>query len=372
VTTDIAGRARRFGLTPDMGAYELHTITSTSADIADASGLLGYLDPSDFGGTVLLRDNAASSGGLQLERTNTEPAGTGLPSGVAPYTWTVTSELDAPPTYDLILETGDVPGIEDFASLMVYVSEDGGQTWDPADIEGVIVRQEGRNLVAVEGLTGGRRFAIGSASDPLPVELASFEGASTDEGVRLTWQTASETGNAGFEIQRRAKPFRRDGAPTSALRNASSEEAWQTVGSVAGSGTTTEAQSYRFTDADLPYAAEVLTYRLKQVDTDGTVSYSEEITVDRSAVEAVELLGTAPNPARSEARVRFAVPEAVEGVVTLRLYDLLGRQVQTVRAAAEAGRHEQRLDVSGLPSGVYFLRLRAGATVKTQRMTVVR
>jgi hypothetical protein len=58
--------------------------------------------------------------------------------------------------------------------------------------------------------------------------------------------------------------------------------------------------------------------------------------------------------------------------VTMRLYDVLGRRVATVAGDAEAGRHERRLSVTDLSSGVYFLRLQAGERIRTQRVTIVR
>jgi hypothetical protein len=144
------------------------------------------------------------------------------------------------------------------------------------------------------------------------------------------------------------------------------------MGSVDGAGTTNEPQSYTFRDEDVPYDADSLTYRLKQIDTDGSVAYSEAVTVARSAVEQVRLLGTYPNPARGRATVRFAVPAGPAQNVTLRLYDVLGRQVRTVSSTATAGRHEQQLDTGRLPSGTYFLRLTVGGTTRTQQLTVVR
>ena len=83
----------------------------------------------------------------------------------------------------------------------------------------------------------------------------------------------------------------------------------------------------------------------------------------------VELLGTYPNPAQSRATVRYALPDKQEA--TIRLYDVLGRQVQTVLNKKQEGRHQRTLDVGALPSGVYFLRLRAGGETETQRLTVV-
>ena len=90
--------------------------------------------------------------------------------------------------------------------------------------------------------------------------------------------------------------------------------------------------------------------------------------VDRDVTE-VELLGTYPNPARQRATVRYALPEVQD--VTVQLYDVMGRQVRTVTDGKQEGRQEQRLDVRGLPSGIYFLRLQAGNEMRTQKVTVV-
>jgi predicted outer membrane repeat protein len=190
----------------------------------------------------------------------------------------------------------------------------------------------------------------------LPVELASLEGTHTGDGVQLSWTTTSETNNAGFQVQRQ----RLQGSPGE----------WREVGFVESAGTTSEPQTYRFTDADLPYAADSLRYRLKQVDVGGTATLTDPITIARGGPAGLELLGTAPNPASRRATVRYAVPEGAGGDVTLRLYDVLGRTVRMVTARAEAGRHTRTLDVSGLASGTYFLRLQAGGPAVTRKITV--
>ena len=159
-----------------------------------------------------------------------------------------------------------------------------------------------------------------------------------------------------------------------ALRRVGAEEGknereWTTVGSVEGSGTTSRPQSYRFTNTDLPYEADALTYRLKQVDTDGTAHFSDDVIVERGVTD-VQLLGTYPNPANRRATVRYALPDKQE--VTLRLYDVLGRQVRTLVRKATEGPHEETLDVRTLSSGVYFLRLQSDGQVRTQKLTVMR
>ena len=210
---------------------------------------------------------------------------------------------------------------------------------------------------------------LAAEATPLPVELATFEAEPTDQAVRLRWQTAAETGNARFEVQRATARATGNATGDATGGGATGATEWTTVGQRAGAGTTTEAQAYRFTDRDLPYAADSLRYRLRQVDVDGTAHLSDPIVVARGPA-TTELLGTFPNPARSRATVRYAVEAPTE--VDLALYDLLGRRVQTLVRQEQEGRHERRLDTSRLPSGTYFLRLQAGGTTKTQKLTVVR
>ena len=391
ITTDLAGNARLFGARPDLGAYAFSDIATTDNDITDASSLLGYLEPAEFEGLVLLRKNPASSGGLTFTRTEgapDDPSGE-LPDNVAPFIWTVDAGLDANPTYDLLIRTDDIEGIEDFGTLMLYKSDDGGQTWNAVDtFTGAgLVRDEDRQLVAVQDLEGFSQFAIASsdASNPLPVELAGLQAQRTGENaVTVQWETLSETNNAGFDVQRRAVSAtgfnvdmsRRDVSTRRSTTGASTTgasttgESWTSIATMSGAGTTDTPQSYRFTDTDLPYAADSLSYRLRQIDADGTASFSKAVTIARP-VEAAELMPTYPNPARSTATVRFAVLE--RQAVRITLYDLLGRRVQTVVDTEVEGRTEQVLDVSRLASGTYFLRMQTEAgPVDTQRITVVR
>jgi len=194
----------------------------------------------------------------------------------------------------------------------------------------------------------------------------------------VRWQTLSETNNAGFEVQRAAGAAN-ESVETSQVETSqwgvsttgvsTTGESWQTIAHLDGAGTTDTPQSYRFEDTDLPYAADSLRYRLRQVDTDGTESFSDPVTIARQ-VTAAELLPTYPNPVRGQATVRFAVPDRQN--VRIDLYDLLGRRIRTVVDHNVEGRTEQTLDVSGLASGTYFLRMQTPGHTETQRITVVR
>jgi len=196
-------------------------------------------------------------------------------------------------------------------------------------------------------------FVVRYEASALPVELAGFTATVGDGIVRLRWRTVTETGNAGFDVQR---------------RTAGAE--WKTLGRVDGAGTTTEPKSYRFTDPAPPYDAEVLTYRLRQVDLDGTVTFSSEQSIKVGGPSRLEIQGTYPNPVRSAARVRVAVPQGIADA-HLTLFDLLGREVRRL-AVTEAGRQEIRLQTGTLPSGMYLLRLTGGRQIRTQKLTIVR
>ena len=206
-----------------------------------------------------------------------------------------------------------------------------------------------------DGSGGGAVWILFGDASRLPVELTRLESTMDDQSVHLTWTTASETGNAGFGVQRQSVDGR----------------GWTEVGFVEGHGTTSRASTYRFEDADLPFATEAFRYRLRQVDQDGTAHLSEPVTARRGGVARAQMRGAYPNPTADRAQVDMAVPDGAEEA-RLELFDLLGRKVQTVASGLDSGRQTQTVEVSGLAPGVYFLRLRAAGTIATQKVTVVR
>ncbi|MFB6232129.1 MAG: T9SS type A sorting domain-containing protein [Salinibacter sp.] len=336
----------------------LTRVLQGSTSIADVDGdgfqdlLIAGNDGNDRTATLYLGDGQGGFAEANAGLTGVWPSSTSIADvdGDQDKDLLITGFSDSGPTATLYLGDGQGGFSEAGAGLTGVIES----STSIADVDGdqdkdLLITGFSRASQSVSAILYENLF-----DNPLPVELASFGAAVTEaDKIRLTWQTASETGNARFEIQRRADK----------------QGPWSRVGSVEGAGTTTEAQSYRFTDEGPPYEADRLAYRLKQVDTDGSASYSKEVTVERS-VKEVELLGTYPNPAQQRATVRYAVPERQD--VKMYLYDILGRRVQTVVDGEREGRHKRQLNVSRLASGVYFLRLRAESATKTQRLTVVR
>ena len=224
----------------------------------------------------------------------------------------------------------------------------GGNTYGPVDMSE-------SDSIAVD--SGAPEAIIRLESTAIPVELTGLDSQLAGNSVRLTWQTASETNNAGFYIQRK--------------QGGSHWQRLGFVGSNAQGGTTSERQSYRFTDADLPYAADSLIYRLRQVDTDGAAHVSDRTVLRLGGPNRLTLQHPFPNPARRQAKVRFGIPKPA--TVQVAIYDLLGRRVTTLVAGRlEAGRHAERMSVSSLAPGMYFIRLEAGGKTQTRKLTVVR
>jgi hypothetical protein len=254
------------------------------------------------------------------------------------------------------LDVGTLGGVDDPSTVIVYTRATRGEGVFRA-VPTTYDASAGEDGELVAQVSTFSEFALASddASNPLPVELSRLTATLEGNDAVLSWQTASETDNAGFEVER---------------RDPSGE--WSRIGRVAGAGTTPEPQSYRFRDTALTYTADSLTYRLRQIDLDGTATLLPETTLLRSS-GGPELLGTFPNPTSSRATVRFALPRSsAKHGATLELHDVLGRRIWQVPLAGMAGRHEKQIDTSDLTSGIYFLRLMAGSRVVTQRLTVTR
>ncbi len=218
-----------------------------------------------------------------------------------------------------------------------------------------------------DGDIGGLAFDAGCMA-PVPVELTNFAAALNGGAVVLSWETASETINAGFFVERRV--------PTSRGKRQSGErgeedETWQQLGFVEGRGTTTAPQAYRFTDQALPFEATTLVYRLKQIDFDGAFEYSPAVEVALSAPTSFALEAAYPNPFNPSTTIRYALP--TESEVKLSVYDVLGREVAVLLdGRQEAGRHVVVWEAGGLPSGVYFYRIEAGAFRQARRVVLVK
>ena len=211
------------------------------------------------------------------------------------------------------------------AKLALFKSESGSAPWVP---------QRGTttagNVISKTGVTDFSVWTLGNAANPLPVELRAFTAtAEGGQAVRLAWATASEKNSASFEVERSA-----DG------------RTFARVGMVAAAGTSSAPRSYALLDASLPARQPTLYYRLRQVDADGTFSYSPVRAV---ALKDAISLALYPNPTTTSATLFGAQPGAAATV-----FDALGRPVAS--ALADATGTAVLALPQGLPRGMYVVR----------------
>ncbi|GAB1350513.1 hypothetical protein MASR1M107_27280 [Ignavibacteriales bacterium] len=144
-------------------------------------------------------------------------------------------------------------------------------------------------------------------SSIVPVELSSFSASVTLNNVELNWTTATETNNFGFSIERRSE-----------------DSEFEEIGFVKGNGTSTLINSYSF--IDLKPLSGVVYYRLKQIDIDGSINYSNEVLADNTGlIEGFRLLGNYPNPFNPSTTISFTLTEKENVRVLVR--DILGCEV---------------------------------------------
>jgi hypothetical protein len=195
-------------------------------------------------------------------------------------------------------------------------------------------------------------------STGLPVELTDFKAVRSGSSVELRWQTASETNNDGFRVERRA------GESDGWTRVAFVES--KTDGGISQTPTT-----YRFQVSDLEYGQH--TFRLVQRDLDGSetpVGTQQRVEIELS--EAYDLSAPRPNPFSERAIVDLAVREKQD--VTVAVYDVLGRRVQVLHEGPMSAQQTKHFTVraQGLSSGTYFVRVVSKAFTETRRLVLTR
>lgn len=216
---------------------------------------------------------------------------------------------------------------------------------------------DGYRTVTVNNIT-----AIAAQKTPLdvtiypngwvPVELTSFTSEVVPGGVKLSWRTATETNNLGFDIE-----ISEDG--TNFTR----------VASVEGAGTSVYPKSY---EKFIPLASAGKYYfRLKQNDLDGSFTYSNVIESGYGVVKNFTLAQNYPNPFNSSTVLNFSLP-ATSGV-TLSVYTMMGEEIERRELGQmEAGEHKYRFDASNLTSGNYIFRLNAGSFTASRKFTYLK
>jgi hypothetical protein len=205
---------------------------------------------------------------------------------------------------------------------------------------------------------GGTYRDLVMLDEVVPVELSSFAAVPVDGNIQLKWTTASEINNSGFEIQRN-----------------NTDQEFAAIGFVEGNGTTTERSDYSYVDNSVTEGVSY-SYRLKQIDFDGSFEYSNVVNVETIALSDFSLEQNYPNPFNPSTSINFNLP--FKANVNLAVYNLLGQKVLIIaQGEFESGRQVLNLNASDLSSGIYIYTLTAIALngdkfVASKKMTLLK
>ena len=203
-----------------------------------------------------------------------------------------------------------------------------------------------------------------NSTTPLPVELNNFYARSYGSAVRLFWQTATEINNYGFQIERR------DNLRGLNLDNDGNLEGFTPIGFVAGHGNSNSTKDYSFTDNSISTSGKYA-YRLKQIDNDGSFSYSQVVETDVTVNLTYSLGQNYPNPFNPTTKISYTIPET--GLVTLKVYNVVGETVaELINQTQEAGKYEVEFSGSSLSNGVYFYELKANGFTSVKKLMLLK
>lgn len=188
-------------------------------------------------------------------------------------------------------------------------------------------------------------------SNVLPVELVSFDGRNINKNVALEWRTASELNNDFFTVERstNGKDFR-------------------AIGKVKGAGNSVEEITYTFNDETVnKVTSNIVYYRLKQTDFDGTSTYQEMIEVKLDNAKRLELTNVL---VKSTNQVEVKFTSAFNKSANIQIFDMAGRQVGTTTVNAVEGFNAFNVNLENTSKGVYFVRISNGSDIATRKFVL--
>ncbi|WP_192825159.1 T9SS type A sorting domain-containing protein [Rufibacter sp. LB8] len=230
-------------------------------------------------------------------------------------------------------------GLRDFNAMRIYktTTVDGVESSTYTDISKT--NQAVNTASAIRSISGTvtsfSTLTVSDINQPLPVTLMHFNAKRDGEAAQLTWATAAEIDNAGFDIE----------ASTDAVN-------FEKIGFVASNGgNSTVVKNYNYTD-NRPNKMGTIYYRLTQVDTDGkSTTYGMKPVTFNGVISSSSAY---PNPFTSEVTVAFVADRKQQ--VTLRLTDAMGKVVLQKVVTADAGSNQQTLSLdNSVPAGIYIL-----------------
>lgn len=294
----------------------------------------------DFGVTV--------QNGVLLNGTDGSP----ITSNVVNKTWMV-SLVDGDADASLTFKWNASDELPDFTASNSKIALFSNNSWT---LNPNATFDAAARTIKLTGLTGSAASSLfnfplftvqGGLINPLPVELVWFEAVKKAGEVALSWETASEKNNAGFEVQVSA-----DGKQFEALDFVASQN-----------GNAGYSQRYAYSHKTESREGLVY-YRLKQIDLNGAIAFYPAKVVDLGRFKPT--VAVFPNPFQDAIKVSLETtrPETAEILVT----DMSGKAIYTARHDLSGGLNRLEIALGNQPAGVYLLKATTGTQTYTSRL----
>jgi hypothetical protein len=237
----------------------------------------------------------------------------------------------------------------------IFKSTDNGTSWANISRD-LIDKTFGKLVINSSGIiylgstTGGLYRSINTTN--VPVELLSFEIKGNNGSINLSWKTASELNNRGFELER---------------KDAFGD--FRVIAFIKGCGTSTELKHYKYIDLNLPDGK--YSYRLRQLDFNGAFKFSDAVEIEINAVKNFSLSQNYPNPFNPSTVISYSLPSSSN--IKLIVYNTLGQSIKTLESGYKpSGNYSINFNASNLPSGIYFYKLEAGSFTQIKKMMLLK
>ncbi len=270
------------------------------------------------------------------------PAGTVETDGVVGKAWFIEEETVGGSDVTMTLQWETSDELPNFDRTISGISHWTGTTWDRSPTWNAATNVALTSWTQTRAnITSFSPFAVEDLQMDLPVELLSFDATRKNrDEVQLDWSTASELNNNGFEVERM-------------LEN---ENEFQQIAFVAGNGTTSNTSYYELLD-DNSYTG-ISYYRLKQVDFDGTSSYSPIRAVVGEQGSITFGATIFPNPVEDVLKVRFAELPVGVSSAQFKILGINGQLIQSYTSSVQAYQLIEIQSVKDLVPASYILSVR--------------
>jgi hypothetical protein len=221
------------------------------------------------------------------------------------------------------------------------ISHYNGSGWDAISPTGVSTNGTIFTKTATN-ITSFSPFTILTTSS-LPVSLTEFKAKAVGNRAILTWSTASESNNQGFEVEKSL-----DG------------NQFENIGFVKGNGNSNILLSYIFSDENF---TKTVFYRLKQVDFDGRYEYSRIVQLEKTKTGVIKMY---PNPISNNANLNIELTSENKELVNVTLMDVSGRII--FQNKYDATSSLINIPTQDLARGLYFVKVQNGLNVNIQKI----